>query len=349
MFQTLRHATAVTAQRDRAILETRFAQAVQELLRAPAVAVYRLYCERMQPLVGLTTRVDANGVHHEDDDLGWPKDAQPLSQCPLLAAAVTLGMVSETLEDGSHHTLLPIPRGQHTFGLVDVSHTGSLPRDSLETLKELVALYANCLSLLDYSEVDTLTGLLNRKTFDEKLIKILSCLNPRGDLSRQDHLDIPHRRSGHGEGKQHWLGVMDIDFFKRVNDTFGHSIGDEVLLLVATLMKKSFRGEDKLFRFGGEEFVVVLKPCALKDAHTVFNRFRSAIENYDFPQVGRVTISVGFASIGPGDTPSQVLDSADEALYYAKGHGRNQVQNFEQLIEAGELQRKEVSMEVDLF
>lgn len=353
MLHPLRHAAAMTHQRDRAILETRFATGLRELLQVPAVAVYRLYHHYSHMLVGLTTRVDALGIHHEDDDLGWPADAEPLPKRPDLAAALNEEASNQPITSAAGeglHTVQAIPRGRHSFGLVEIRHPQPLTEHQRETLGEMISLYANCLALLDYSEVDTLTGLLNRKTFDEKLIKILSCLNPIGDAARHDHLDtIPYRRSGHGEGKEHWLAVMDIDHFKRVNDTFGHAIGDEVLLLVASLMQKSFRGEDKLFRFGGEEFVVVLKPCTQTDAVTVFDRFRKVIESYPFPQVGTVTISTGFAHIGPGDTPSAVLDAADEALYYAKGHGRNQVRNYEQLLASGDLTRKEVSMEVDLF
>src|SRR5205085_360480 len=146
-----------------------------------------------------------------------------------------------------------------------------------------------------------------------------------------------------------WLGVIDIDHFKRVNDTFGHLIGDEVLLLLATMMKVSFRTYDKLFRFGGEEFVVLLKPTDSNNAHAAFERFRKDIEARNFPQVGRITVSIGYARIGPKDQPTVVIDRADEALYWAKEHGRNRTFNYETLIASGELKQKESKSDVEFF
>ena len=131
--------------------------------------------------------------------------------------------------------------------------------------------------------------------------------------------------------------MLDIDHFKRINDNFGHLIGDEVLLMVANLMKNSFRFRDKLFRFGGEEFVVVLKPTGATQAQAIFERFRSTMENHAFPQVGRVTISIGYAQIRLHDQPSVILDNADQALYWSKEHGRNRVSSYEALLASGEL------------
>jgi diguanylate cyclase (GGDEF)-like protein len=101
-------------------------------------------------------------------------------------------------------------------------------------------------------------------------------------------------------------------------------------------------GIHKLFRFGGEEFVVLLKPAELASARAAFERCRREVEQYSFPQVGRVTVSAGFTRIGIYDTPSVILDNADEALYYAKGNGRNRVCCYEELIAAGQLVKHHV-------
>ena len=82
----------------------------------------------------------------------------------------------------------------------------------------------------------------------------------------------------------YWLGVVDIDHFKRVNDGFGHLIGDEVLVLVARIMRQSFRHYDRLYRFGGEEFVVLLRGGDEEDAKAAFERFRTNVESYLFPR-----------------------------------------------------------------
>jgi diguanylate cyclase (GGDEF)-like protein len=148
----------------------------------------------------------------------------------------------------------------------------------------------------------------------------------------------------------YWLAVLDIDHFKRVNDNFGHLIGDEVLLLMARLMRSSFRFHDQLYRFGGEEFVILMRCAGHDDAQAVLNRFRRTVEAYAFPQVGTITVSIGFAPLQGDDTPSAAFGRADKAVYFAKGHGRNQVCSYPQLVAAGDLEQEvEASGEADFF
>jgi diguanylate cyclase (GGDEF)-like protein len=150
-------------------------------------------------------------------------------------------------------------------------------------------------------------------------------------------------------GEHHWIAVADIDHFKNINDRFGHLYGDEVLILLSRIMMRSFRMEDRLFRFGGEEFVIVLSPCSPSNAQMVLERFRTAIEKYDFPQVGRVTISMGYTRIRSDDLPPVAVGRGDEALYYAKRNGRNRVCSYEQLAEAGDVKSTAPDSEFTLF
>ena len=150
------------------------------------------------------------------------------------------------------------------------------------------------------------------------------------------------------EPVQNWLAVVDIDHFKQVNDRFGHLYGDEVLILVANILRSSFRSHDRIFRFGGEEFVVLLRNTTLSKAHKVFNRFREAVQEYHFPQVGNVTVSLGFVGTSRG-SPVEILGQADQALYYAKEHGRNQVCFYEDLVATGALATKVANDDVELF
>ena len=150
------------------------------------------------------------------------------------------------------------------------------------------------------------------------------------------------------EPTQNWLAVVDIDHFKLVNDRFGHLYGDEVLILIANILRSSFRSHDRIFRFGGEEFVVLLRSTTLSTAHRVFNRFRLAVQEYHFPQVGQVTVSLGFVSTNRG-SPVEILGQADQALYYAKEHGRNQVCFYDDLVASGQLAAKVANDDVELF
>ncbi|MPM84985.1 hypothetical protein SDC9_132062 [bioreactor metagenome] len=145
-----------------------------------------------------------------------------------------------------------------------------------------------------------------------------------------------------------WLAVIDIDHFKLVNDVYGHLYGDEVLILVANLLRSSFRAQDRVFRFGGEEFVVLLRSATLEQAAQAFERFRAAVEEHMFPQIGGITVSIGFTSTMDG-APVEVLGRADQALYYAKENGRNQVRFFDEMLLRGEVKPKITHGEIELF
>lgn len=196
---------------------------------------------------------------------------------------------------------------------------------------DYLQVYTNYLNLLIDSNLDTLTGLLNRRTFDKDLKKIIS--EQRRIPDKKDTKGIHPMRRIHKDENSHWLAMIDIDFFKRVNDNFGHVYGDEVLLLIANIMRKTFRSVDILFRFGGEEFVVILRGINLAGAHNALERFRVNVEEYNFPQVDQITVSLGFVEISNRPIPTEILGFADEALYYSKENGRNQLNQYEKLIE----------------
>jgi diguanylate cyclase (GGDEF)-like protein len=146
-----------------------------------------------------------------------------------------------------------------------------------------------------------------------------------------------------------WLAIFDIDHFKRINDAYGHIYGDEVILLLAQQMRTCFRQGDVLFRFGGEEFVILLAGQDEAEARSALERFRERVANCLFPQVGHVTVSVGYARAALGDYPESVIDRADKALYYAKEHGRNRTHGYEELLACGELVADGATGSIDLF
>ena len=125
--------------------------------------------------------------------------------------------------------------------------------------------------------------------------------------------------------------IMDIDFFKRVNDTHGHDIGDEVLKEFASRISANVRGIDLACRYGGEEFVVVMPDTELSFAYNIAERLRQSIETTPIdisraPGQLSITISIGIATTeGTNDTAEQLLHRADQALYRAKRSGRNKV------------------------
>lgn len=119
------------------------------------------------------------------------------------------------------------------------------------------------------------------------------------------------------------LVIFDLDHFKSINDRFGHNEGDAVLAGVSALMKEGIRESEIAGRWGGEEFLIILPETTLDCAMPVADRLRSSIESHRFSIPERVTISVGVAAFHPGDTPHQIIQRADAALYSAKESGRN--------------------------
>ncbi|MEW5729018.1 MAG: GGDEF domain-containing protein [Pseudomonadota bacterium] len=193
----------------------------------------------------------------------------------------------------------------------------------------IATIFRNYVNALGASRTDGLTRLFNRKTFDEKLGEVITEANAR-------HGEVANDRR-HATGEQTWLAIADIDHFKRVNDTFGHVFGDEVLLVFSQLMRATFRRDDLLFRYGGEEFAIVLTRTDLAGAWAVLDRFREAVAATRIPQVGAVTCSIGFTRVGAGEVPTALFGRADQALYFAKQNGRNQVRRHEDLVEQGRL------------
>jgi diguanylate cyclase (GGDEF)-like protein len=121
--------------------------------------------------------------------------------------------------------------------------------------------------------------------------------------------------------------LIDLDYFKKINDTYGHLIGDEILKNIAKILKESLRNVDHIGRFGGEEFIVILPNTTLKNAVLVAEKVRDAIANFKHnieEQIIQATVSIGIASYNPlDDDVNQILERADQALYQAKSSGRN--------------------------
>jgi diguanylate cyclase len=156
--------------------------------------------------------------------------------------------------------------------------------------------------------VDPLTNVLNRSAYNLKIGQLVH------EFKRY---------------KEEWaLLVLDIDHFKKFNDDFGHKLGDDVLKSVAGTVRDAIRISDQIFRYGGEEFVVVLHRIDAKIATQLAEKICHQVENdyfVDGDKKLKVTISIGGAIITEADTESSLFERADKAMYRAKGNGRNQV------------------------
>jgi len=184
--------------------------------------------------------------------------------------------------------------------LKDQMDTTALEIDSLK--KELEGIKQT-------AKADMLTGLLNRKGFDEKLSETLA----------------------HSECQKESLSIIfaDIDHFKKLNDTHGHLMGDKVLKILSRLLKDHIKGRDSAARFGGEEFILILPDTPLEGAFVLAEQIRMSIQATKWMtkdsgrSMGSITISLGVAQYNPGETLESLIGRADTAMYFAKEKGRN--------------------------
>ena len=167
-----------------------------------------------------------------------------------------------------------------------------------------------------------------RQTMEAALTDVLTGLNNRRYM--EQHMETLVKQA-HQSSKQLSVMLFDIDFFKSVNDTWGHEAGDDVLKEFAVRLRKAVRGIDLVCRNGGEEFVVVMPETHIAVAMKVAERIRRMVADEPFVVLGgserlNVTVSIGVSTIDePEDTPSELLRRADKALYIAKRDGRNRV------------------------
>jgi len=164
---------------------------------------------------------------------------------------------------------------------------------------------------------DPLTGIPNRKLFESRLREAA--------------------RNAVETGEPMSLLMLDIDHFKRFNDSYGHQLGDRVLQLVARILKTSIKGRDMVARYGGEEFAVILPATRLAGAATLGDQIREAVATRHIIQkrtgedLGTISLSLGVANLRSGDSAESLIKRADEALYAAKRNGRNRVVTEEQV------------------
>jgi diguanylate cyclase len=188
---------------------------------------------------------------------------------------------------------------------------GLMRQQIQESRQEVVALRDRLEKVTEEALTDPLTGLVNRKGLS-KAIEV--AMLPNGETR-------PYPS----------LLMIDIDHFKKINDTYGHLLGDKVIKVVGETLKRQIKGKDTAARYGGEEFCVLLPETELKDAAKVADNIRVSVENTrikrvsDQQEIGRVTISIGVARYQPEEPMVDFFERADCALYRSKNEGRNRV------------------------
>jgi diguanylate cyclase (GGDEF)-like protein len=349
MSPILQNLVEMTGHRDHLRLEVSVLSTLQELAGTVDVRALEVFTHQGAQYVRPRTWFEEGQWQSSAMEAAWDPRSVPLCELPDLQQCLSTraARATTTLRKGCHRLWLPVWMQDKVVSCLEITQSRPFTAQKINVIAGVFHVYQNYQSLLDYSERDALTGLFNRKTFDEEFSRQSDCSQSTLASAKALGHEQDHRAPPINAAK-HWLAVVDIDHFKLVNDRFGHLYGDEVLILVANLLRSSFRSQDRIFRFGGEEFVVLLRASTLESARQVFERFRATVERHRFPQVGQVTVSLGFIETGHG-APVEILGQADQALYYAKENGRNRVCYYDDLIASGALAAKVSHEDMELF
>jgi diguanylate cyclase (GGDEF)-like protein len=335
----------ITRHRDLDSLDVGFVRVLEGLFPVTSVTLFRLPKEEqidsLEEILFLDTSSSNSEVVHS-----WSSEARVLDvddhlqQCMQQAEPIC-----HTTPRGQR-LLVPIMGNKRIRGVIALESTTPLEQQ-LETIQGVIEIYGNYMTVLHESERDNLTGLLSRRIFDNKLGGLLDSQRHSKDPCKYSQIHLERRAAD--DLAHSWLAVLDIDHFKRINDTYGHVYGDEILLRLAHKMRECFRKVDLLFRVGGEEFVIVLAPESKENAQRVLDRFREMVAAQGVPGFDAITVSIGFAKLSEGDFPRDIYDQADKALYFAKENGRNQVRCHDDLVAEGLLSEEDASGSIELF
>jgi diguanylate cyclase (GGDEF)-like protein len=342
MSRIVDHLTDLTGYRDRDVLDTTLVTVLRDLVQPRSIAICHAVGQAPAQRWVIRARLSHDDIAaRTDPESADVESAPPVADFPDRLACLTEQEPVEVPGDGRYMTYFPLLNDRDIVGVLEVESQAELDANQLRMVGSMLRVYRNMQSLLDYSERDSLTGLLNRKTFDDTFSSLALQSGSVGAPAAERRDGAPERHV--------YLGMIDVDHFKAVNDRHGHLIGDEVLLLLSRLMRASFRYGDRLYRFGGEEFVVLLRCASDKEAALAFERLRAEAEAYPFPLVGRVTVSIGFTRVRPDDNQNAAYERADKAVYWVKAHGRNQVGDHAKLLALGEIKEQQRGGDIDLF
>lgn len=215
------------------------------------------------------------------------------------------------LQNGEVRQQNLVVRHQHKGSFaaeVSISSIGQLGQDQILELRDISHHKALEAQLNELATHDPLTATLNRRAFDQAL---------QAELERSE-------RYGHA----FCVALLDLDHFKLINDDFGHTAGDEVLVAFSSCCREQLRAVDQLARFGGEEFIILMVDTEREAARQLLERIRDAVHRLkvtELPDNYPIRFSAGLAQWQPGDTRDTLIRRADQGLYQAKGEGRDRI------------------------
>lgn len=215
-----------------------------------------------------------------------------------------LAQIQEETLQNYEHQLIDMPLIKEKFNNIQNHMTKEVARAN----EIIIQLLAQVEELENRSNLDSLTKIFNRRALDTYLETIC------------DKQELKH--------ELHVL-MLDIDNFKQINDKYGHIAGDKILIFIANILRKTLRDGDRIFRYGGEEFIIILNRVDMITCKSITERILQLIRSNQLfykNQSIHVTVSIGATKYYPGDTPDAIINRADKALYRSKSNGKNQMQ-----------------------
>ena len=324
----------VTSYLDKDVIERSLLETMLEYSDSKELRLYRVIGHEKNNALALMAYGKDNEVITLENEDRTEQLADIFKQRIQQAIDKNISTIIEPSEcDDLYHIIFPATNRNHKVFAVLIQTNDRVNYRNQQLFHAMLKVYSNYLELIDKSSRDKLTQLLNRETLESEINRILIRYNTaeHNRLKFPDYSSDDNRKSL--KDSSYWLGVLDIDHFKVINDQFGHLYGDDILILVARLMEKSIREYDSCFRYGGEEFVIIMVADTQQSAHEGFERIRTDIFNHSYAELSKLSVSIGYTQITKQAYYNDVIEEADMALYYAKKHGRNQVQYYRNLVE----------------
>lgn len=329
----IEHIVRLTDHRDRDLLELTLSKALLDLLPVNRIVIARVVTEDSERRWLEVARLDAKGGGRVIDPqrvdfqtLVKFEDSSDRVKCLQLRDLVEIAWAGP---DGPRINLLPLfsQSREEDQGVLELHSEGALSPENLQMVDNLRRIYRNMYSLLEYSDRDAMTGLLNRKSLDDAFYSaVLEDLEEVSRASADDAQTGQERR--HRVPVNYWLGSAKIDNFGLISEHHGRSAADDVLSRVARILSNTFRTYDRLYRFGGDHFGVLMHCPDEALVLGAFDRFRTSVEKYNFPKVGRVTVSCGFTTVLADDSPGSGLEKTEKAVDFAQRSGGNKACSY---------------------
>lgn len=353
----IQHLIKLTDHHDRDLLDLTLSKALVDLLPVQRVVISKVMTSEGSSRWLQMARLDAKGGGMVLDPLridfaSLPplEDEADRLRCLQTRSRVEVALLGEAGPRTCYMPLFDSARTQDE-GVLEIHSPQSLTPPELEAAQALLHVFRNMYHLLAYSDRDALTGLLNRKSLDDTFYSaVLDELDAGAMASAaQAAKPAPDQERRHRVPPNYWLGTVSVDHFGAIGEKHGHLIAEEVLLLVARILNNTFRTYDRIYRLGGEQFAVLMHCPEEALVLAAFERFRTNMDKFAFPQAGHATACGGFTRITADDSPSTALERTERAVDYVQHHGGNQVASYAELVRLGRLDGLVNVGAVDLF